>query len=111
MDHDLLREQQYEIKQREEDKRKYKKENYLRNGNKSQGQYAQSSFNTTIEEPGTNESGIVAKKRLLELKILFIKGLFQSNLNLNYVEYYLVMVLKYKLNISETLENYFEIAL
>jgi len=42
--------------------RKYKKENYLRNGNKTQGQYAQSSFNTTIEEPGTNESGIVAKK-------------------------------------------------
>lgn len=62
MDHELIRDQQYEIKQREEDKRKYKKENYLRNGNKTQGQYAQSSFNTTIEEPGTNESGIVAKK-------------------------------------------------
>lgn len=62
MDHKLIREQQYEIKQREDDKRKYTKENYLRNGSKSQGQYAQSSFNTTIEEPGMNDSGIVAKK-------------------------------------------------
>ncbi len=53
---------EYEVKQREEDKRKFTKENYIHNGNKTQGQYAQSSFNTTIEEPGTNESGIVAKK-------------------------------------------------
>jgi hypothetical protein len=35
---------------------------YLRNGNKEQGQYAKSSFNTTIEKPGINESGIEAKK-------------------------------------------------
>ncbi|MGM9935196.1 hypothetical protein [uncultured Clostridium sp.] len=41
----------------------YSKENYLRNGNKSQGQYAKSSFNTSVEEPGINESGVRAKKR------------------------------------------------
>ncbi len=64
MDHDLLREQQYEIKQREEDKRKYKKDNYLRNGNKSQGQYAQSSFNTTIEEQ---------KKTVIKIKYFIYK--------------------------------------
>lgn len=39
------------------------KENYLRNGNKTQGQYAKSSFNTTIEETALNESGVEAKKR------------------------------------------------
>ncbi len=44
-------------------KKDYSKENFLRNGNKSQGQYAKSSFNTTIEQPGINESGIDAKKR------------------------------------------------
>lgn len=41
----------------------YSKENFLRNGNKTQGQYAKSSFNTTIEKPGINESGLDAKKR------------------------------------------------
>ncbi len=44
-------------------KREYNKENYLRNGSKTQNQYAKNSFNTTIEEPGTNESGIEAKKK------------------------------------------------
>ncbi len=44
-------------------KKDYSKENFLRNGNKSQGQYAKNSFNTTIEQPGINESGIDAKKR------------------------------------------------
>ena len=44
-------------------KRDYSKENFLRYGNKSQGQYAKSSFNTSIEEPGINESGVIAKKR------------------------------------------------
>lgn len=43
--------------------RDYSKKNYLRNGSKNQGQYAKSSFNTTIEEPALNESGIEAKKR------------------------------------------------
>lgn len=41
----------------------YSKENFLKNGNKSQGQYSKNSFNTSIEQPGTNESGIEAKKR------------------------------------------------
>lgn len=41
----------------------YSKSNYLRNGNKNQGQYGKSSFNTTIERPGQNESGIEAEKR------------------------------------------------
>ncbi|SFC18404.1 hypothetical protein [Clostridium uliginosum] len=39
------------------------KENYLKNGSKTQGQMAKSSFNTTIEEPALNESGIEAKKK------------------------------------------------
>lgn len=43
--------------------RDFDKKSYLRNGSKSQGQYAKSSFNTTIEEPALNESGIEAKKR------------------------------------------------
>ena len=44
-------------------KRDYTKDNYLRNGTKTQGQYAKSSFNTTIEEPALNKSGIEAKKK------------------------------------------------
>ena len=44
-------------------KKDHTKSNYLRNGSKSQGQYGKSSFNTTIEQPGINESGIEAKKR------------------------------------------------
>ncbi len=44
-------------------KRDYTKSNYLRNGTKTQNQYAKSSFNTSIEEPGINESGAEAKKR------------------------------------------------
>ncbi|MGN0143610.1 MAG: hypothetical protein ACI398_01415 [Clostridium sp.] len=43
-------------------KRDYSKENFLRNGTKSQGQYAKNSFNTSIEKPGINESGMIAKK-------------------------------------------------
>ena len=42
--------------------RDYNKKDYLRNGVKSQGQYG-SSFNTTVEKPGINESGVEAKKR------------------------------------------------
>lgn len=41
--------------------RDYDKKNYLRNGVKSQGQYGKSSFNTTVEKPGLNESGAEAK--------------------------------------------------
>lgn len=41
----------------------YTEKTYLRNGNKSQGQYAKSSFNTTIEEPALNKSGVEAKKK------------------------------------------------
>ena len=44
-------------------KRDYTKDNFLRNGTKTQYQYAKSSFNTTIEEPALNESGVEAKKR------------------------------------------------
>ncbi|GAA0126714.1 MULTISPECIES: hypothetical protein [Clostridium] len=44
-------------------RKEYSEENYLKNGNKTQNQFAKNSFNTTIEEPGTNESGIIAKKK------------------------------------------------
>jgi len=44
-------------------KRTYSKENYLKNGNKTQNQYAKNTFNTTLEEPALNESGVEAKKR------------------------------------------------
>lgn len=43
-------------------KRVYSKENYLKNGVKTQNQFAKSSFYTSIEEPALNESGIEAKK-------------------------------------------------
>lgn len=41
----------------------YSKSNYLRNGNKTQGQYGKSSYNTTIKRPGINESGLEAERR------------------------------------------------
>lgn len=44
-------------------KRDFAKSNGLRNGSKTQGQYGKSSFNTTIKQPGINESGVEAKKR------------------------------------------------
>lgn len=44
-------------------RRDFARSNGLRNGNKTQGQYGKSSFNTTIEEPAINESGAEAKKR------------------------------------------------
>lgn len=44
-------------------KREYNKENYLRNGVKTQqNQWAKNKLDTTIEQPGINESGIEAKK-------------------------------------------------
>lgn len=44
-------------------RRDFSKSNGLRNGSKTQGQYGKSSFNTTIEQPKINESGMEAKKR------------------------------------------------
>ena len=44
-------------------KKVYSKSNYLKNGFKTQNQYAKNSFNTSIEEPGINESGIEAKEK------------------------------------------------
>ena len=46
-----------------ENKKVHSEKNYLKNGSKTQNQYAKSSFNTTIEEPELNESGVEAKKR------------------------------------------------
>ena len=44
-------------------KREYTKENYLRNGLKSQNNNPKNKYVTTIEEPAQNESGIEAKKK------------------------------------------------
>lgn len=44
-------------------RRDYSKDNYLRNGNKYDNQHSKNSFNTNVQEPGINESGIEAKKR------------------------------------------------
>lgn len=48
-----------------ENERQYTEENYLRNGTKTrnQNQWAKNRLNTSIEEPGINESGIEAKKK------------------------------------------------
>lgn len=43
--------------------RDYTKDNYLRNGTKTQNQWAKNTLNTTVEEPALNESGVEAKKR------------------------------------------------
>lgn len=45
------------------DHREYTKESYLKNGTKTQNQWSKNKFNTTVEEPGTNESGIEARKK------------------------------------------------
>ncbi|WP_164917255.1 hypothetical protein [Clostridium sp. JN-9] len=45
------------------DHREYNKENSLKNGTKTQNQWAKNKLNTTVEEPGTNESGIEARKK------------------------------------------------
>lgn len=44
-------------------KRDYTKENYLRNGTKTQNQYAKNSINNLVEEPALNKSGEEAKRR------------------------------------------------
>lgn len=41
----------------------HSKENYLRNGIKTQNQWSKNSFITTIEEPALNKSGVEAKKK------------------------------------------------
>lgn len=47
-----------------ENKKIYSEENFLANGTKVQNQkVAKNSFNTSIEEPALNESGIEAKKK------------------------------------------------
>lgn len=44
-------------------KREYTKENYLKNGNRTQKNNPKNKYVTTIEEPALNESGIEAKKK------------------------------------------------
>lgn len=44
-------------------KKEYTKENFLANGTKTQNQWAKNKLNTTLEEPGINESGKEAKKK------------------------------------------------
>lgn len=46
-----------------DNKRTYSKENYLRNGTNTQNQYAKNSFNNNVQEPALNESGEEAKRR------------------------------------------------
>ena len=46
-----------------DNKRTYSKENYLRNGTKTENQYAKNSFNNNVQEPALNESGEEAKRR------------------------------------------------
>ena len=46
-----------------DNKRTYSKESYLRNGTKTQKQYAKNSFNNNVQEPALNESGEEAKRR------------------------------------------------
>lgn len=43
--------------------REYSKENYLKNGTKSQNQISKNSFTNTIEQPELNQSGVEAKKK------------------------------------------------
>ena len=43
-------------------KKEFTEENFLRNGSKTQNQWAKNKLNTTVKEPGINESGIQAKK-------------------------------------------------
>ena len=44
-------------------KRKYTKENYLKNGTKTQNNKQKNKYITTLEEPALNESGVEAKKK------------------------------------------------
>lgn len=44
-------------------KRRYTKENYLKNGTKTQNNNSKNKYVTTLEEPALNESGIDAKNK------------------------------------------------
>lgn len=44
-------------------KRKYTKENYSKNGTKTQNNNPKNKYITTLEEPALNESGVEAKKK------------------------------------------------
>jgi len=46
-----------------DNKKTHSKENYLRNGSKTQNQSANGHYKFTTEEPALNESGVEAKKR------------------------------------------------
>lgn len=46
-----------------DNKRAYTKDNYLKNGIKTQNNNPKNNYVTTLEEPALNESGIEAKKR------------------------------------------------
>ena len=46
-----------------QNRKKYSKENYLKNGSKTQNQFANNHYNFTTEEPALNESGVEAKKK------------------------------------------------
>jgi hypothetical protein len=48
---------------RYENERQHRKETSLKNDTKCQNQWTRNTFNTSIEEPGINESGIEAKKK------------------------------------------------
>ncbi|SHI61944.1 hypothetical protein SAMN02745163_00498 [Clostridium cavendishii DSM 21758] len=48
---------------RYENERQYRKETSLKNSTKTQNQWAKNKLNTSVEEPGINESGIEAKKK------------------------------------------------
>lgn len=43
--------------------REWTKEDYKRNGNKNHTVHSKNDINYTIEKPGINESGIIAKKK------------------------------------------------
>ena len=46
-----------------DNKRTYSKENALRNGTKTQNQWAKNHLSQTIEQQGENDSSVEAKKR------------------------------------------------
>ncbi|WMJ79724.1 hypothetical protein RBU49_12715 [Clostridium sp. MB40-C1] len=48
---------------KKEHEKEWTKGNFLANGVKTQNQWAKNKLNTTVKEPGINESGIEAKKK------------------------------------------------
>ena len=53
-------------------KKEYSKENYLANGHKTQNQWAKNHINTSIEEPGINESGIESKNEVSKYLLSYL---------------------------------------